>query len=578
MDEQIYGDFDPFGEGNDLFAVRSNFEEKDEPEIIIIDEEMPEPVSIPVTGQEEVIIDENFDDLWACFHEDMIIEEVTNVEVEVKEVLSVVTNLDHAYALPVPQNDISSKVKVLPAAIPSSSSSNVSVNNNPSASRFASFTESELSEFKDENQCSKSTKRKTISNMRLFNQFLVEHKTENRPIETIPPPELDPLLGEFVVSIRKTKPDSKGSVEYEPSYLKGIMNSIDRHLRDKNYAWSILRDKEFTNARSMLTSKQRDLKKKGKGNLPQKSASLLPSELAKFWESGALSLDNPQSLQHTLWWFLVTEAGMRATTEHLHLCWGDVCLKYTSDGRRYLQHNERQTKMRMGEGGDTKSTPSQIFENTSDPSQCPVEAYLKFSQKRPKSMCLQDSKFYLQPIFVRNQSYDDLEIWYKRENLGEHSIKNFMKNMSATANLSYDRKITNTSARKFLVNQMKRAHVPPTDIAQKTGHKNVNSINNYGNINEDDQLAMGLVLRNPSLDYNQAIQSTNPIPATQSIVPIHAIPKSTPSGTIQSTTSTSSSLSTTNNAGRVADMVNFAGASISGGDFHFSINVYNKEQ
>ena len=72
---------------------------------------------------------------------------------------------------------------------------------------------------------------------------------------------------------------------------------------------------------------------------------------------------NTQSLQYTLWWYLMTKAGMRASREHLFLCWGDVKLKTTTDGKRYITHMERQTKMRMGEGAATKQMASKIFEN-----------------------------------------------------------------------------------------------------------------------------------------------------------------------------------------------------------------------
>ena len=55
---------------------------------------------------------------------------------------------------------------------------------------------------------------------------------------------------------------------------------------------------------------------------------------------------------------------------------------------------------------------------------------------------------------------------------------------------------------------MKRAHIPPTDIAQKSGHRNIQSINQYGDINEIDQEAMGIVLRETSrnvpMEYEHA--------------------------------------------------------------------------
>ena len=147
-------------------------------------------------------------------------------------------------------------------------------------------------------------------------------KNEDRPIQDIPPKKLDQLVGEFIVCVRKEKPDERGSYEYEPSYLRGIIASIERYLKEYNYPCSLTRDKQFTYTQSMLAAKQRDLKKQGKGNKPCKSDHLLPTEVEKMWQTGALGTQNPQSLQYTLWWYLMTEAGMRASREHLFLCWG----------------------------------------------------------------------------------------------------------------------------------------------------------------------------------------------------------------------------------------------------------------
>ena len=158
------------------------------------------------------------------------------------------------------------------------------------------------------------------------------------------------------------------------------------------------------------------------------------------WQTGALGTQNPQSLQYTLWWYLMTEAGMRASREHLFLCWGDVKLKTKTDGKRYIEHMERQTKMRMGEGAATKQTASKIFENASDPSRCPVQAYLKFEEKRPEAMKTDDARFYLQALNKPVEQYELTDIWYKKQPLGISSIQKFMKNIATRASITHDKK------------------------------------------------------------------------------------------------------------------------------------------
>ena len=64
--------------------------------------------------------------------------------------------------------------------------------------------------------------------MKLLTNFLEQAKNEDRLIKdiTAPPPppkkkkKLDQLVGEFIVCVRKEKPDERGSYEYEPSYLR----------------------------------------------------------------------------------------------------------------------------------------------------------------------------------------------------------------------------------------------------------------------------------------------------------------------------------------------------------------------
>ena len=457
------------------------------------------------------------------------------------------------------------------------------------SARFVSLSHTELRQFKIENQSAKATKLKTECNVRLFTNFL-RTKRVYQPIDEISPSELNDLIGEFIVTVRKNKPGHDGSTEYEPSYLKGIMNSIDRYLRDKNYPHSLLRDREFSHARSMLTAKQRDLKRQGKGNKPHRSQSLSPLEIAKMWDSGAFGLKDPVSLQHTLWWYLVTEAGMRAVTEHSHLCWGDVLLKETSDGKKYLEHNERQTKMRMDDGAAAKDTPSKIFENGTDPTRCPVRAYMKFADKRPSDFCKPAESFFLQPIILRSDTqYVSLNTWYKKQPLGKHSIAKFMKKMAETANLSSHKKITNTSARKYCINQMKRAHVPPTDIAQKSGHKNIQSINNYGLIDECDQEAMGLVLRDTAhtkpVPYNQAAAALNEneVGLSSQITACNAPPPvATSNATVDyktpsQTNNVVTSFKSNSCSGRLTEIL--TNAHIVGGDFKITINNYSaKEQ
>ena len=108
-----------------------------------------------------------------------------------------------------------------------------------------------------------NTVKKTFSHLKLMNEFLTIHK-ENRPIHAIPPTELDDYLSEFILSVR-----TKGNNEYEPSSLRGMIGSFDRHLRKRNYETTIMGGgRQFSKTRDALKAKQKDLKGQGKGSKP----------------------------------------------------------------------------------------------------------------------------------------------------------------------------------------------------------------------------------------------------------------------------------------------------------------------
>lgn len=78
-------------------------------------------------------------------------------------------------------------------------------------------------------QENENTLKKTASHLKLFREFMSErHPGDNRSMHTIAPSELDSLLSDFIVSVRKCNDE-----EYEPSSVRGMISSYDRHLRKK---------------------------------------------------------------------------------------------------------------------------------------------------------------------------------------------------------------------------------------------------------------------------------------------------------------------------------------------------------
>ncbi len=115
-------------------------------------------------------------------------------------------------------------------------------NQQPSTSKIHQqnqFIELDAEDVRDfvKKQENRSTLRKTIGDIEKFNQFF-KIKGENREMKDIPPVELDILVSNFILSVRKTD----GS-EYEPTTIRNMISSFDRKLRRHSYPESIINSK-----------------------------------------------------------------------------------------------------------------------------------------------------------------------------------------------------------------------------------------------------------------------------------------------------------------------------------------------
>ena len=97
-------------------------------------------------------------------------------------------------------------------------------------------------------------------------QTLLGKRSELRKVEEIPVVELNEYICEFIISVR-----TKG---YEPPSLRRLLASFERHLKENGYSASIINDLVFEKTRKVLLSKQKELKKKGKGNRTNASIAL----------------------------------------------------------------------------------------------------------------------------------------------------------------------------------------------------------------------------------------------------------------------------------------------------------------
>ncbi|CAG2237780.1 unnamed protein product [Mytilus edulis] len=100
---------------------------------------------------------------------------------------------------------------------------------------FLHLDDTGVQNFLDKQQ-NKNTAKKSFYDLALVTRFL-KKKKETREIQTIPVVELDSLLSNFVLTVRK-----KDGQEYEPSIIRGFISSVERKLRRHKYGHSIMGD------------------------------------------------------------------------------------------------------------------------------------------------------------------------------------------------------------------------------------------------------------------------------------------------------------------------------------------------
>ncbi|XP_060588773.1 uncharacterized protein KIAA1958-like [Ruditapes philippinarum] len=277
--------------------------------------------------------------------------------------------------------------------------------------------------------------------------------------------------------------------------------------------YPFFKDVEFSKTRAVLTKKQQQLKSLGLGNKPKTAEVLDDATLDKMYENGTLGDGNPRALIHSMWLICTSYFGMRTGKECHDLCWGDVqlCIDEVT-GQEFLMYDkERQTKTRSGcNPRDTRTVKPKAFGNDEDTRKCPIHLYKMYRDKRPESMCSDESPFFLTPGGGTQKS------WYRKAPMGINKLYNIMNDMKSDANITNSR-ITPYSSRKRLIQKLQDEGVPANQIVQISGHKNINSINNYSKINNDQSKNISDILSNKISNTHSDLQVRSSTPKSASM-------------------------------------------------------------
>ena len=142
------------------------------------------------------------------------------------------------------------------------------------ATRFVNITDDDVEIF-IEGKENKNTRKKMRQDISLIVSFIASERQTNESFEIaqLSPEELDGHLSKFLLAVRKKKGD-----EFEPTTLRGFLSSVERYLKKRRYSESILTRQHFATTRDTLKSKQKELKRKGKGNKPREASCLITQQ------------------------------------------------------------------------------------------------------------------------------------------------------------------------------------------------------------------------------------------------------------------------------------------------------------
>ena len=246
-----------------------------------------------------------------------------------------------------------------------------------------------------------------------FQNFL-DKKNEGTNMLNLEENLLDQYIAGWLLDMRK----SDGS-QYEPNTLSTYLQNLARHFSVNGSKLDIIHDKKsFGMTHKVLSSKKRDLKRQGLGNLKYRATMIEAEDEELLWERGSLGSDNPETLIHTVWYLTTKMLGFRGSHEARQLRFGDFKLVKEND-EMYVEWNERETKTRHGENsnsvGQARHFAPKLWPNKSDPSRCPIKIYEKYISKRPASMLLPESPFYLAVNYTRP---NELSVWFKKSPMG----------------------------------------------------------------------------------------------------------------------------------------------------------------
>ena len=185
------------------------------------------------------------------------------------------------------------------------------------------------------------------------------------------------------------------------------------------------------------------------------------------YEKDLLGASSPEALLNSLCFNSTIHFGLRGCKEHRDMTRGEVKL-HTTKGKQ--KHARGKNTRDVG-----KVTPKMFSVPGNE--RGPIAVYKLLAEKRPAEMNSDDSPFYL--ALNSSKKFESISntAWFKKAPAGVNKLNSIMKNMAEKTGLATI--FPNHSGRKTMRQTLVNQNIPPTDIIQLSGHKNLKSVTQY---------------------------------------------------------------------------------------------------
>ena len=158
----------------------------------------------------------------------------------------------------------------------------------------------------------------------------------------------------------------------------------------------------------------------------------------------------------------------------------------------------------MTAGGADRPFNPKMYATGTD--HCPVHFFKAYVSHRPREANTPESPFYL-GIKYKRQS--DSIAWYVNQPMGKNKLGQFMVSASKEVGI-VDKKVTNHSVRKTMIQRLIDSKFTPNEVAQLSGHKNLKSLDSYMTASDKTQKQMSLTLSNGTDQTPKPTKDTPP--------------------------------------------------------------------